>query len=174
MRRAFLVTLLVFGIPAATLAQATSSDQQTLQALLTELRELRQDLKTSLARVGTAQILLSRVQIQQTAVTRALRHLDDARSELAGAQDHRKHATVNMKRLEDALSAEENLAQQKNLRDMINHSKSELEDATAAEQQFQETEIEAEQQVRAEQDKLNAIENQLDELARQMGTPSER
>ena len=79
-----------------------------------------------------------------------------------------------IKELEDTLSAEQNLAQQKDLRDMINHSKSELEASTDVEQQRQATEIEAAQQLRTEQDKLNALEIQLDDLVRKLGNPSER
>jgi chromosome segregation ATPase len=172
MRRAFLLTLCILGTSVAALAQGPSSDQ-TLQALLTEVRELRQDLRISLARVQTAQILLSRLQTEQAVVTRTSEHLVDSRSKLAAAQDRRKHIEVNNKRLEDALSAEENLAQQKNLRDMINHSKSELELATDEEQQLQMLEFEAGQQLRTEQDKLTALETQLDELVRKMGNPSQ-
>jgi hypothetical protein len=71
--------------------------------------------------------------------------------------------------LEDSLNAEENLPRQKQLRDMLNHSKSELEDWTAREQQLQTEEIEAEQQLRIEQDKLTQLEAQLDELVRSLG-----
>src|SRR5579859_4031708 len=91
MRRAFWLILVVFGMRAATFGQATSSEPQTLQALLTEVRELHQDLRISLARVQNAQILLSRLQTQQAAVTRASERLNDARSKLADAQDHQKH-----------------------------------------------------------------------------------
>jgi hypothetical protein len=174
MRRAFFLILLGFGIPAATLGQATSSDSQTLQALLAEVRELRQDLRVSLARIQSAQILLSRSQTQQAAVMRASERLNDARLRLADAQDHQKHVAMDIKRLEDTLSAEENLAQQKELRDRINHSKSELEDSTSIEQQRQAGEIEAEQQLRTEQDKLTMLETQLDELVRHLSNPSEQ
>src|SRR5258708_3648963 len=75
MRRAFFLTLVVFGIPATAFGQAAASDSQTLQALLTEVRELRQDLRTSLARVQSGQILLSRLQAQQVAVARASKRL---------------------------------------------------------------------------------------------------
>jgi len=169
MRRTFFLIVLVFGIPAASLGQVASSDQQTLQALLAEVRELRKDLRTSLTRMQSAQILLAQLQTQQLAVTRASEHLDDARSRLAGAQDHQKHVAADMKRLEDALSAEENLVKQKALRDEINHVKSELEGSMDIEQQSQATEIEAEQRLRAEQDKFTALEAQLDELVRKMG-----
>jgi hypothetical protein len=71
---------------AATFAQTTSSDSQTLEALLTEVRQLRQGLQISLTRMESAQILLSRLQIQEVAVSRASQHLDYARSKLAEVQ----------------------------------------------------------------------------------------
>jgi DNA repair exonuclease SbcCD ATPase subunit len=173
MWRARFLFLVVFAVPAATLGQAVSSDSQTLQALLSEVRELRQELRTSLARMQSAQILLSRLQTQQAALTRTSERLNDARSKLADAQTHQKDVRNNLKRFEDALSDEQNPAQQKELRDRVNHSKAELEDSTYLEQ-CQAAEIEAEQQLRAEQDKLNALETQLDEFVRKLGNPSEQ
>lgn len=172
MRRAFVLTLVFLGISAAAFGQAWTSDSQTLQALLSEVHELRQDLRSSMARVQSAQVLLSRLQTQQAAVTRATDRLDDARSKHADTQAHQKHMAVNVKLLEDALNAEENLAQQRELRERISHSKSELEASTEEEQQRQATEIEAERQLRTEQDKLSALETQLDELIRNMADPS--
>ena len=52
MRQTFLLILLVAGIPSVTLGQATASDAQTVQALLTEVRELRRDLRASLDRTA--------------------------------------------------------------------------------------------------------------------------
>lgn len=174
MRRAFWFILLAFGLPAATLGQAASSDSQTLQALLTEIRDLRQDLRISLAKMQNAQILLFRLQSQQSAVSSASERLDDVRSTLAGAQEHRKSLTDNIKRLEDTLSAEDNLAQQKILRDRISTDKSDLETTVDIEQRTQASEIESEQQLRTEQDKLNALETRLDELIRSMGSAKEQ
>ena len=174
MCRAFVLTLVVFGISAATVGQTASSDTQTLQALLTEVRELRQDLRTSLAGVQSGQILLSRLQTEQAAVMRASERLDDARSRLADAQTHQKHVADDIKRLEDTLSAEQNLAQQKGLQDALNHSKSDLEASVDIAQQRQAAEIDAERQLRTEQDKLNGLETQLDELVRKLGNPSEQ
>ena len=57
---------------------------------------------------------------------------------------------------------------------MLNRLKSELEDWTAKEQQLQTEEIEAEQQLRAEQDKFTMLEAQLDELGRRLGNPTEQ
>ena len=130
MRRAYFLILVVFGISTATFAQVLPSDSQTLQALLIEVRELRQGLLSSLARVPSAQILLSRLQTQQAAVLRASDRLNDARLRLAHVQTHQEDVRNNLKRLEDALSAKENPVRRKELREMINHSKSELEDST--------------------------------------------
>jgi chromosome segregation ATPase len=174
MRRALFLTLVLFGIPAAALGQATASGSQTLQALLTEVRELRQDLRTSLARVQSGQILLARLQAQQAAVTHASEHLDDSRSKVADAQTHQQHLAAGVKQLEDALSAEENLLQRRELQDRLSHSKSELEDFTSIAQQLQAAEIEGEQRLRAEQDKFDALETQLDDLVKKLGNSSEQ
>jgi DNA repair exonuclease SbcCD ATPase subunit len=164
MRQTFLLILLVAGIPSATLGQAPASDAETLRALLTEVRELRRDLRVSLARIQVVQILLSRLQTQQAVVTRASDRLNDVRSKLADAQNHQKDVRTNLKRLEDALGAEQNPEQQKELRDRINNAKSELEESTYVEQ-YQSAEADADQQLRIEQEKLNALETQLDDLA---------
>ena len=103
MRRALFFILLVSGIPGATFGQTASSDSQTLQALLTEVRELRQDLRISLARIQGAQVLLSRLQTQQGSVTRASERLNDDRSKLADAQANQKHVAGRIKELSRSL-----------------------------------------------------------------------
>ncbi|HEY3618212.1 MAG TPA: hypothetical protein VGK96_15475 [Candidatus Sulfotelmatobacter sp.] len=173
MRQTFLLILLVVGIPAATLGQTPASDAQTMQALLTEIRELRRDLRASLAQIQVVQILLSRLQTQQAVVTRASDRLNDARSKANDAQTHQKDLRTNMKRLEDALSAEQNPEQQKELRDRINAAKSELEESADVES-LQAAEAEADQQLRIEQEKLSALEAQLDELTGNLDKTEER
>jgi hypothetical protein len=51
--------------------QTTPSESQTLQALLLEVRQLRQDLQTTTVAAQRAQILLYRLQGQEAAVARA-------------------------------------------------------------------------------------------------------
>lgn len=169
MWRAFSFFVLLFGIPAAVFGQTDSSESQTLHALLSEVRGLHQDLLSSMARVQKSQILLSHLQTQQASVVRASDRLNTARGRLSDAQDHKKHATTAIKRLEDALNSEENPTQQKVIRDTLTHSKSELEDWSAKEQHLQTEEIEAEQQLRTEQEKFTILEAQLDELVRSLG-----
>jgi chromosome segregation ATPase len=171
MQRVYFLIVVVFGATAAAFGQTTSSDSQTLRALLTEVRELRQVLQSSLTRIQSAQILLSRLQIQELAVTRASQHLDDARSKLAEVQAVLKSEAAEIKHFEDeAANAGENAAQ---VEEALKRVKSDLEASTNLEQQRQATEIEAEEQLRAEQDKLNGLETQLDELVKNMDNPSE-
>jgi len=174
MRQAVILVLAAFGLSATAFSQAGPNDPQTLQALLTEVRELRQELRSSLARIQVAQILLSRLQTQQSVVTHASDRLDEARVKLDAAQNRRQYEAVEFKRLEDSLSNEENPAQQKMIQDEILHFKSELEASTAAEQQAQAIENDCEVQLRNEQDKLDAINAQLDKIIKSMSSSSEQ
>jgi len=174
MRRVIVLVLAVFGLSATAFSQAATNDTQTLQALLSEVRELRQEMRFSLARIQTAQILLARLQTQQSVVTHASDRLDDARSKLDAAQNRRQQEASEFKRLEDSLSSEENPTQQKMIQDEIVHFKSELETSTAAEQQAQTMQNECEQQLRNEQDKLDAINAQLDEIIKRISSSNEQ
>jgi hypothetical protein len=171
MRRTYLFIVVVFGMASATFAQTTSSDSQTLQALLTEVRQVRQELRVSLTRMQNAQILLSRLQIQEVAVSRASQHLDDARSKLAEIQLVIRSEAAEVKHYEDAPSAGENAAQSE---DTLRRAKSDLEASTNLAQQRQSTETDAEQQLRIEQDKLNRLESQLEEETEKIGSLTEQ
>jgi hypothetical protein len=158
-------------VTASTFGQTTLVDTQTLKTLLTEVHGLRQDLQSSLARIQSAQILISRLQIQEVAVSRASQHLDDARSKLAEVQVVEKSEATEIKHLEDKQSDGDNSAQ---LQEVINRTKSDLEVSTNLEQQRQSIEIEAERQLRTQQDKLNKLETQLDELVGKMSNSGEQ
>jgi len=79
-----------------------------------------------------------------------------------------------VKRLQDALDGAQNPQQQADLQDRLKQIKSELDLAGGIAQQGQTAEIQAEQQLRNERDKLSALESQLDELIRTMGSPAEQ
>ncbi|MHB8525895.1 MAG: hypothetical protein ACYDD2_07040 [Candidatus Acidiferrales bacterium] len=97
MRRA---SLLIFGlllIPTTAFGQSTSTDSQTLQALLHEVRQLRQDVRTVTVTSERAQVLLARLQVQQTAVEGAQKEVDNARTGLAQAQKHQNELENEIK-----------------------------------------------------------------------------
>jgi DNA repair exonuclease SbcCD ATPase subunit len=167
MRRINLLIFMCFGVATVTFAQTTPSDSQTLQSLLTEVRELRQVLQVSLIKMQRAQILLSRLQIEEVAVTRASQHLDDSRSRLAEAQLVLKSEAAEIKHLEeDPPNGGETPSQ---VEDALRRVKSDLENAKNEEQKRQTIETDTELQLRTEKDKLSTLESQLDELVREMG-----
>jgi hypothetical protein len=60
------------------------------------------------------------------------------------------------------------------IQERVKHVKSDLEVAGNIEQQHQTTEIQAEQELRTEQDKLSALEALLEELIRSLANPVEQ
>ena len=65
-------------------------------------------------------------------------------------------------------------SKQTDIQERVKHVKSDLEVAGNIEQQHQTAEIQVEQELRTEQDKLSTLEAQLDELIRSMGNPVEQ
>ena len=155
--------------------QTTTGDSQTLQALLSEIRLLRQDLQTTTIAAQRAQILIYRLQGQEAAVARASQRLDDAQDKLARIQDERKHVSSDAKQTEDFISNTENPAtQRKELEDRVRQLKTRLELLESEEQQRQTREIEAEQQLRAEEVRLSDLRDQLERLDKALENASRR
>src|SRR5215472_13468321 len=101
MHRLRLLPLALLPLCLSAQTPAPSSDSQTLQTLLLEVRQLREDLKLTTVAIERAQILIYRLQSQETAVYRATQRLDDARKMLTEVQTAGKGAAANLKRLED-------------------------------------------------------------------------
>src|SRR5271165_7282724 len=92
--------LFVLGLllsSTACFGQTTPGDSQTLQALLSEVRQLRQDLQTTTIAAQRAQILLYRLQGQEAAVARASQRFEEVREKVAAIQDQREHVATNIK-----------------------------------------------------------------------------
>jgi DNA repair exonuclease SbcCD ATPase subunit len=165
--------LLLFS--TACFAQTTPGDSQTLQALLSEVRQLRQDLQTTTIAAQRAQILLYRLQGQEAAVARASQRLDEAREKLAGIQAQRNYLATDIKRHEEFISNTENPAtQRKEFEERLPKLKAELESTENLEQQQQTRETDAEQFLRAEEVKLSDLQDQLDRLDKALENASHR
>ena len=83
-----LTTLGIYAAPAT--AQAASQDLQIAQTLVTELRELRQDLRNTAASIQRVQIVMYRLQAQATLVDKAAQRLIRL-AQNAKEQRYRKH-----------------------------------------------------------------------------------
>lgn len=106
------LTLLAFLAPSTAFAQST--DSQTLQALLQEIRQIRNDLYGMTLVAQRVQILLYRIQLQEDAARRtALRYdqkaAEERLSSLQNPNERAPHEEVarEMKRRAEMWSAEE-------------------------------------------------------------------
>src|SRR5882672_807756 len=128
MNRSSLFVLVLLVISTPCFGQTTPGDSQTLQALLSELRLLRQDLRTTTVAAQRSQILIYRLQGQEAAVARASQRLDEAREKLARLQDERKQVAVEVKQIEDFVSNTDNPpTQRKALENRLSELKTGLE-----------------------------------------------
>jgi chromosome segregation ATPase len=165
MNRSLLLVLGFLLFSTACFGQTTPADSQTLQALLAEVRQLRQDLQTTTIAAQRVQILIYRSQGQAAAVARASQRLVDARAKLAETQSDRKKLAADIRQYEDFISHTENSpAQRKEIEDVLPQLKTKLESLETEEQQRQTKEIEAEQQLRTEEVGLSELHDQLDRL----------
>src|SRR5438034_11662416 len=107
MNRTCLLILGLLLIATPVLGQSASTDSQTLQALLAEVRQLHHDLQTTTIAAQRSQILLYRLQGQEAIVARASQRLDDARARLTEVQSNRTKLTADIKKYEELVSQTE-------------------------------------------------------------------
>ena len=140
-----------------------------MQALVAEVRQLRKDLQTTNGHALKAQILLYRLQAQEATAARVSERLNDARGRLADTQRHRTDVAARLKRVEESVDDPEiPPADRKQVQYSITALKAELENLATEEQQRQTAEMEAEEQLRAEQAKLGSLEDRVDRLEKEL------
>jgi chromosome segregation ATPase len=159
----FLILTLLLVSPTA-FAQTVPTDSDTLKALLAEVRLLRHDLQTTIVAAQRAQILIYRVQGQESVVRPLQERVDDTRSKLAQIHSEQKMLTVEMKQNEELLDHNEHATTRKEVEETIARIKTRLETQANAEQESQAKLVESEQQLRMEQAKLDGLQSQLDRL----------
>jgi uncharacterized protein (DUF305 family) len=164
MRRAWFFVLALFLASAAAFGQSAPADSQTLQALLSEVRQLRKDLQTTSTVSQRVQILLYRMQSQHATVARAQQRVDEADSRLAEAKGAVRHFTSEIDRTEFALNDSQNATERQQLEGILAANKRELEPQKLVEQEWETKEAEAVQNLRFEESRLAALEEQLDRL----------
>ena len=151
-------------IATAAWAQTASPDTQALQALVAEIRQLRQDMQATTLVTQRVQIVLYRLQTQTALVTRASSRLDDARSSLGNLQSDKKTIADRLPQMEESAKSVQDPKERKNMEDMLVGTKMQIERLAADEQRLQSRAIDAETQFRTEQNKLADLQDQLDRL----------
>ena len=164
MHRLFLLALGLLLASTVTVGQTASTDSQTLQALLGEVRQLRKDLQTTTVASQRVQILVYRAQLQESVVTGAQQRLDAVHSKLAEVRSGAAHFASEVERAEAELNDSQNSAERKQVEVVLAASKRQLESQKATEQEWETKEAETVQELRSEQAKLAALQEQLDQL----------
>jgi chromosome segregation ATPase len=155
--------LLVVSTPA--LGQTISKDSQTLGALLTEVRQLRQDFEATALVTHKLQILLYRLQTQDTTVARLSRSVDDAHAEVNQLKNERDKLAGDIKQNEDFVSSNLNASgDRKAVEDALPGLKEKLASLDDQLQQAQKEESTAQEQLRSQQAKLERLEADFDRL----------
>ena len=163
--RTRLFGLCLLFVSASGLGQSTATESPGMQALVAEVRQLRMDLQATNGNALKVQILLQRLQLQETAVARTSERLIAARERLTDMQRHRTEVAALLKRSEELVENTETSSEdRKRFQAEISARKQELEAIAAVEQQRQAAEMEAEEQLRTEQAKLNELEERVDRL----------
>ena len=161
MRSAFLLPLFTVAI---TFAQTPSQDTQVTQALLAEIRLLRQDLQATAVTIQRVQLVMFRMQTATATLNRATQRLEDARNRCNYVQPQRKMLTVQIEQAENRQKTTQNPADSRV--EEIARLKGNLEMLAVQEQQCQSALLDADSQFRAEQAKMNEVQDQFDRLDR--------
>ena len=156
---AVLCALLAAGSAAA---QEKASDSQTLRDLLQEVRMLRKDLQNTTIAAQRVQIELYRLQLQDAAVARASRVVDEAHERLADMRGARQRMAEQMQRLEEETGPDP--VRRREIEDAKREYKANSDRLAKEEEQWQARASDAESQLRTEQNKLDALHGVLDEL----------
>jgi chromosome segregation ATPase len=164
--------LLLFSMPA--LGQANARDSQTLQALIEEVRQLRQDVKTTAVANQKMQVLLYRLQAQQAAVARASQRVDDAHADLNQLESERSKVAVDVKQHEDFLSRTDVASGDRAaVEDALPALRSKLNSLDNEQQETRDKMSSAEEQLHSELAKLDGLEADLSRVEKSLETANQ-
>jgi hypothetical protein len=99
------VMVAIIFLASDAFCQTPVKESDTLQSLLTEVHQLRQDIEAMTVASQRVQIALSALQIQDTAVARAIQRVDNARSKCSAEEANRQRTASEIQRLESSLDA---------------------------------------------------------------------
>jgi chromosome segregation ATPase len=149
MHRSAMILASVALMTATACAESDSKDSSVTQTLLTEIRQLRQDLQRTAATIQRVQIAVYRVQSQTEPLDRANSRLESVRTRCSELQDQLK---LTVSEVEQVAGPQ---------REALKADAARLTDE---EQQCRTEQAEAETQVRAEQLKMDDYQEQLNRL----------
>ena len=159
-----LVCLAILLLKTTATAQSASPDSQMNQAMLAEVRQLRQDLQSAAATIQRVQIAMYRIQAESTLLDRATQRLDQARATCTGSEWQRKMITSQIEQADTRKRNSQSSSDQHAAEEQLSQLKSSLDQLANQEQQCQVEQVDAEAQFRVEQARMNDLQDQLEKL----------
>ncbi len=180
MKRIFLTVLLftaasiLFIVPPTVAGQnmkvvesQQDEEKQILRALLEEVRQLRLELR----RANLISITLERIRLHEARVESLTQSLQTSRSRLIEMRETYSKLENQIRDAEESKRREPSADLQGMFEYQINEMKSRLSILAREEEQNRNREAELESGLRAAQARLSELNNQLDNMMRQMETP---
>ena len=143
---------------------AAQTDSQTLQAILVEMRALHNDVRLS----QTTQILLTEMEVQRGVVDKALEKRDSARSRVSQLQMNEKNFAAQIAQNEENAKATLDAVQQKRMADQETMLKANMANFKSQEDDATSAALDADTALRKEQDKLDGIQDQLNDVVKKL------
>jgi SMC interacting uncharacterized protein involved in chromosome segregation len=165
-----LCVALSVAIPGICAGQSASPSEQTLQAMLSELRAIHADMRAESARAKSMELLLAELQLQSATTTRAAERVDAARSKTSDVQEGIRRTTADITSDEEARDTATNDAEKDKLASDLDRLKSGLSNLKKLEQDRLSNQQEAEASLQKAQDAYDTIEDQLGTLAKTLRT----
>ena len=171
MKNSLVVLIINVSIGLSPVA-AQSSSENTIYALLSEVRQLRLALEKSALVAPKIQVTLQRMPLQQESVARVSRQLEDVRDQLAKSANEEAAATGQLKDAEARAAQEQDPAKRKQAEDEIKAFKSMLDHKLTqqrtndAHQRSRESELAG--RLQFEQAKLNELNDRITALERML------
>ena len=165
--RPLLLAILPFAAAVPCTAQAAPSDSQTLQSILSEIRAIREEVKTT----ETTQILLTELEMQQSVVNRATQQVADIEAKLAETKAAQKFKADELARAKDQLDQTTDPQESKGLSHRIDDLKSNAAGVDAAIRERSASLETAQQKLQDAQSTLDDVESQLNAIVRRMNPP---
>jgi len=164
MFRVILLSLGSLCFSSSAPCQIADPQTKTVEAILSEIRQLRQDLGAAAIATRKAQIVIYRLHVQQGVLERTMERRDNVKDQLAQLQNPKKYQADQIAQLEEMSdkAATEQMRQQ--YAGSAERLRSELGLWAAREQELQTELIERETELRSERGKWEYLEAELDRL----------
>src|SRR6185295_15620597 len=108
-------------------AQTAPSDSQMTQTIFSEIRQLRQDLQATAAIIQRVQIVVYRIQTQESKLDRATQRLETMREVCKSHEMQRKFLTNQIEQTESAKRNSQNTSDRQAAEDRLSHLRSSAE-----------------------------------------------